>query len=541
MRDVAGQAPESVGTAAITGIVVTADTGQPIRHAYVRATSGVLNGRRAAVTDANGRYQFIELHAGRYTVTASKTGFVSVSYGQRRVLEPGTPLDLGDDETLEEIDLALPRGSVITGQVVDEVGDPLAGVSVRAMRHEYRQGGRRLTTVGADTSDDRGQYRVYGLAPGTYYVSAVARFLDGGRGFRRGFRRSNQVEQDMGYAPTYYPGVASSAQAMPLTLGVSEEMTGIGFGVRLVPTARVSGMVLAPSGAPSARSAVSLVPDEDGQAIGGNLLNGQTQPDGTFIVRNVPPGRYLAVARSGGRRFDNPLFAMQSITVDGQEVGGVTLMLAAGATVSGTVVFETRTLPEADALSRVRVSTRPLQALPFGGDGETRVDADGTFELTNVPMGAQIVRVQAPDPWQLKAVYVDGQDATDVPLEFAPGSEVENVSIVVTDQVSELSGLISDGRGQPLSAFTVVAFSTDPSLWRSQSRQIGVSRPDQNGRYLVRGLPPGPYHVVAVDGIEQGAWYDPALLRQLSRGAARVDVRAGEMTAFDLQLDISAR
>ena len=519
------------GTASIAGIVVTADTGRPIRHAYLRATSGELRGGRATVTDADGRYELDELPAGRYTITASKTGYVSVSYGQRRALEPGTPLDVADGETLEKVDLALPRGSVITGQVVDEVGEPLAGVSVRAMRHEYRQGERRLTIVGTDTSDDRGQYRVYGLAPGTYYVSAVARFIDGGRRFRRGFGRSaQQVEQDMGYAPTYYPGVSTGDQAVPLTLGVSDEMTGVSFGVLLVPTVRVAGLVLSPSGAPASRAAVSLVPDGEGQAFGGTLLNGQTQGDGAFTVRNVPPGRYLAIARFGGRRFDNPLFAMQSITVDGQ--------LAAGATVTGTVVFESSTLPPADDLSRVRVSTRPLRALPFGGDGATGVESDGTFELTNVPMGAQLFGVNAPDPWHLKAIYVNGQEVTDVPLEFGAGSRVENVSVVLTDRVSELSGLVSDGSGRPLPEFTVVAFSIDTDLWRSRSRQIAVARPDQNGRYQVRGLPAGDYYIVAVDGIQQGAWYDPSLLGQLSRDAGRVTIRDGELNTLDLQLDL---
>ena len=541
-RDLGPPAAEPAGTASITGSVVAADTGQPVPHAYLRASSGTLRGGRATVTDADGRYQLNGLPAGRYTITASETDFVSVSYGQRRVLESGTPLEIADGETLKKVDLALPRGSVITGQVVDEVGEPLAGVSVRAMRHEYRQGERRLTIVGTDTSDDRGQYRVYGLAPGTYYVSAVARFIDSGRGFRRGFGRGTQlVEQDMGYAPTYYPGVTTGAQAVPLVLGVSEETTGISFGVMLVPTVRVAGVVLSPSGAPMSRAAVSLVPDGAGQAVGGTLLNAQTQADGAFTVRNVLPGRYLVVARSGGRRVANPLFAMQSITVDGQEIGGLIMMLAAGATVTGTVVFESSTLPPDNDLSRVRVSTRALRALPFGGDTRAGVEPDGTFELTNVPIGAQLFQVDAPDPWILKAVYVNGQDVTDVPLEFIARSEVEAVIVVLTDQVSELSGLVSDGSARPLPEFTVVAFSTDTALWRSQSRQIAVGRPDQNGRYQARGLPPGDHYVVAVDGIEQGSWYDPTFLGQLSRDAVRVSVRDGELNTLDLHIDVPSR
>ncbi|MDP7473283.1 MAG: carboxypeptidase-like regulatory domain-containing protein [Vicinamibacterales bacterium] len=521
----------------MTGVVVAADTGQPVRYAYLRVTSGELRGWRAAVTEANGRYRLEELPPGRYTVTASKTGFVSVTFGQRRVLEPGTPLEVGEGETLDEIDLALPRGSVITGQVVDEVGEPLAGVGVRAMRHEYRQGERRLAAVGANTSDDRGQYRVYGLAPGTYYVSAVARFIDGGGQARGRFGRASQVEQDMGYAPSYYPGITSAAQAMPLTVGLAQEMTGVSFGVQLVPTVRVAGLVLSPEGAPATRSAVSFVPDGGARGFGGGL-DAQTQSDGTFTVRNVPPGRYLAVARSGGRRRENPLFAVQSITVAGSELSGLTMMLSAGATISGSVVFESNTLPPDDALSRVRISTRPLQTLPFGTNGSIGVGANGIFRLTTVPMGAHLFQVDAPDPWLLKTIYVDGRDMTDAPLELTPRVEIENVSVVLTDQVSELSGLVSDGTGRPVSELTVLVFSTDPELWRSQSRQVAVGRPDQNGHYQVRGLPAGEYYVVGVDGIEQGSWFDPAVLGRLNRNADRLRIREGEILTHDLRVDL---
>jgi hypothetical protein len=295
--------------------------------------------------------------------------------------------------------------------------------------------------------------------------------------------------------------------------------------------------VLSPEGAPATRSAVSFVPDGGARGFGGGL-DAQTQSDGTFTVRNVPPGRYLAVARSGGRRRENPLFAMQSITVAGGELSGLTMMLSAGATISGSIVFESNTLPPDDALSRVRISTRPLQTLPFGASGSVGVGADGIFRLSNVPMGAHLFRVDAPDPWLLKTIYVDGRDMTDVPLELTPRVEIENVSVVLTDQVSELSGLVSDGTGRPVSELTVLVFSTDPELWRSQSRQVAVGRPDQNGHYQVRGLPAGEYYVVGVDGIEQGSWFDPAVLGRLNQNADRLRIREGEILTHDLRVDL---
>ena len=127
------------------------------------------------LTDDNGIFDFTELPAGRYTVAVSKSGFVSLSYGQRRPLQSGTPLQLVDGQQLKGIDFQLPRGSVIGGHILDEDGDPMPGVMVRVMRYQYQQGDRRLTPAGNGQTDDKGQYRVWGLMPGDYYVNAQAR------------------------------------------------------------------------------------------------------------------------------------------------------------------------------------------------------------------------------------------------------------------------------------------------------------------------------------------------------------------------------
>lgn len=155
-----------------------------------------------------------------------------------------------------------------------------------------------------------------------------------------------------------------------------------------------------------------------------------------------------------------------------------------------------------------------------------------------MPVGAGRFTVNAPTRWTLKAVYVDGRDVIDFPVDFPGGGDIANVAIVLTDQVTELSGIVRDGQGQALTDLTVIAFSTDSSHWRPQARQIAAARPDQNGRYQIRGLPPGPYFLVAVGSIEQGAWYERALLESLTRDASRLRLRDGETKSFDLDLDI---
>src|SRR5439155_10393652 len=173
------------GTAVIAGRVVAADTGRPIKRARVMVSAG---GRqaRATTTDEQGRFRITDLMGGSYTITASRTGFVDAVYGQRRPLQPGTAIQLADGQELATIDLRLVRGGVITGRVLDEDGEPLARAVVTVQRYQYVRGERQLSPAGGDQTDDRGQYRVFGLPAGDYYVSADAASLT--RAFGRGFQ-----------------------------------------------------------------------------------------------------------------------------------------------------------------------------------------------------------------------------------------------------------------------------------------------------------------------------------------------------------------
>ena len=194
-------------------------------------------------TDEQGRFELKELVGGRYTVTASKGGFVSLQYGQRRPSERGTPVDLPAGQTLEKVVIGLPRGSVIAGRIVDEFGEPLTGAQVMVQRYTYVNGVRQLRQAGqGDRTDDQGAFRVFGLPPGEYYVSATLRDDRGPR-----FNNDDDVPSS-GYAPTYYPGTTSAAGAQRVTVNLGEEVGGVTFGLTLVPLARVSGRVVGPAG-----------------------------------------------------------------------------------------------------------------------------------------------------------------------------------------------------------------------------------------------------------------------------------------------------
>jgi hypothetical protein len=491
---------------------------------------------------------------------------VSISYGQRRPLQPGTPLQLAEGQELKGIELRLPRGSVISGHVFDETGEPMPGAMVRAMAYRYAQGNRQLVQAGSGQTDDRGEFRIWGLNPGDYYVSAVTRNTNvnplgrGGplpatatvaavearlaaRGIPATSIDSGGDPSDFTYAPTYYPGVPSPDLARAVTVGLSAEVLNVDFSVLFVRPGRVSGRVNSADGTPIGSGSVNLVADVAGGRGGlGSAYGGRIQ-DGSFSIPNVPPGRYILRATSeggrGGRgRGGTPgiaQYATQPLSVDG-DLDGVFVTLGAGATLSGSVTLQATQTPVLPNVTQFRITAPPVDPSDFAPGGQARVDRDGAFTLDGVAAGSRWIRAQAPRGWTLKSVVVDGRDVIDTPLDVRSGQRVTGVSLVFTDRLAEVNGALTDQQGTPLTEYTVLAFPTDAAFWRPQSRHIMTTRPDQNGAFQLRGLPPGEYFLAAIDPEQQGEWFEPAFLDQQRAGATRFTLGEGDVRTQDVRV-----
>ena len=240
--------------------MTASDTNSPVRRAQVRATSPDTRSARLSTTDADGRFELKDLPAGRWTISATKGGFVAQQFGQRHPFESVEPIELKDGQRFSA-NFTLSRGSVITGRVSDEFGDPITGARVQVLRSQMQQGRRRLAPIASNAqTDDTGSFRVFGLAPGEYYVAASLQAAP-----------QDSSDNPVTYAPTYFPGTGNvtDAQRIPLTLGT--EQSGINFVLQPVRAVRVSGTVVDSNGAPS-QAILNLTPagfgDEGGLAAG---------------------------------------------------------------------------------------------------------------------------------------------------------------------------------------------------------------------------------------------------------------------------------
>lgn len=531
-RDQRSAAP--AGSAAIRGRIVAADTGRPLRRALIRVTGGELaGGPRTANTSADGRFEIRDLPAGRFTIAASRGGYLQLKYGQRRPFEQAKPLQVLDRQVVEHVDFALPKMSLITGHMTDDTGDPVENVIVLALRSMYLNGRRQLVSVGKLVeTDDSGGYRLTGLAPGTYVVQA--------RASDKWIVDSGGHEETMGFAPTYAPGVTHVTEAQKIAVGLGQEASGVDFSLVPGRTARISGTALDSRGRPF--SSVSLGSEVRGLDFGrfGSAGSATVAPDGTFTIKDVAPGEYKVRASSRDSVNAGAEVAIVPITVDGVDIDDVALTGSAGGTVSGQVVVEGDPLPKSTRV-RITIVERTLgqpdpMLVGFSGAANGQVKDDGTFVVNNVFGPARIEVANLPDEWAVRAILHDGQDITDAPLTPRSGEQLTGVQVMIVSRLTKITAQIVDERGAPVADGTLMVFPTDSTKWFDNSRAVRAARPDQKGDCELKGLPPGEYLAVAVDYVEEGLWYDPDYLESIRRYAQKLTVIEGQTQAVTARL-----
>jgi len=270
-------------------------------------------------------------------------------------------------------------------------------------------------------------------------------------------------------------------------------------------------------------------------------IPGGIRPDGSFEISNVAPGEYVLQAfRPRPSPTAEAEFAMQYVTVADKDVRNLALRTSLGSTVSGRTIVEGGTgLKPAD----VRILPEPVDfdrapMVGFGFAGQVR--DDWTFEMQGLS-GPRLFRVGLPTGWALKTVRSGGVDITDTPTPLGTKDQsVGDLEIVVTKQMTDITGTVTDARRQPVSDYTAIVFSPNSQRWYRFSRYLGFARADQSGAFHVRGLAPGEYYVAAVDWMQgtvsYGEWQDPAFLNAIAPKATKVTLADGQAVSVAVKL-----
>ena len=525
------------GTGSISGRVLAEDTGMPIRRAMVTLSAQ----RRAVYTDHEGRYLFAELPPGRYTIFVNpgdyRAYYQPTPYGATLSDVTGVPtriepIELSDGQHLDKIDISLPRSGVITGTVLGMDGEPLARLSVGALL--LRPGAEPMQR-GGTTTDDRGQFRLFGLPPGDYVVRANP--SPGGMGGPQ-----TEVEgEPTGYAPTYAPGTAALDEAMRVRLARGGEVV---VDIRLMETRvfRITGTVLNSKGEATRNSSVMLArPSEMGFSSFGSSVS----PTGEFTFRNVPPGRYELVGRSMPQEAAGPgmmlmrpggpegqEYASVSIEVGNSDVENVLISTRPGATVAGRIVLDGAP-PEGRKAS---IFVQNAERRQFMGSPLVEVK-DLTFTLKNVFTPIFLRGSMGGPGWGLKAVMLRGRDITDVPTTFTD-QDSGHLQVIFTSAAPSIEGAVTDHLGQPVTEATILLFGEDEATWGPFSSYLRRGGLAKDGKYKFAGLREGRYFAVAVPlalGMNAGQ-PTKEFLESLSKVATRVVLNPGETRTVDLPL-----
>jgi protocatechuate 3,4-dioxygenase beta subunit len=486
----------------VRGMVVRAQGGDPIKGARVALVKRGEDAQNYHTTsNVEGTFTFNNVVPGTYSLAVLKNGFVPQRYGQKKPRDQGTPLALAAGQKVHDLVFRLVATAAVNGKVVDEEGEPVPGVIVQALSENAGRGllsklladddwSMRRPPAGQGFTDDRGEYRIFGLAPGRYHLRATDRSMAGPNLSQAGweFYGVGATFDGKFYPSILYPGTQQLDQATAVALAAGDEMV-IDF--RLLPqVARVNiaGKVLFPKGKLASADiwlAPATFPDT---FIFSAPQQTATKEDGRFELKGVAPGEYFINVRAddGNVRYG----ARQKTTVVDEDVE-VIVALSPARKITGRVIIE----GDAKIPRRFAVS---LEAV--GGDRtpfsmkHAEVQADGTFVLSDVEENTYRVNLFADERSYLKSARYGMEDVLAENLVVGRETPNATLQLVLSTTTAQLQGTVVDQHGKPVTGAQLFLISQQKAWAR---RRLRTARSDQNGQFTIRGIAPGKYRLVA--------------------------------------------
>ena len=463
----------------VQGVTVNKVSGKPVAGADVQligieaeSDPDIYRGR----SDSAGHFRFDGVVPGRYRAVAESPGYIHMEFA------PGSPiLTVERSQSSSELTLRMTPACVISGRVADPDGDPIPYASVEALQYGYHDGKKSLRNLSNTRTDDRGEYRLFGLAPGRYYVRAMLRGGPAGA-----------------FSPAFYGGGRDPAQARIVEASPAREAQSIDMMLSHDTPHTISGRVVDGETGQLAKNVYVTARTADGFANGGPQLAD------SFAIHGLPPGKYILIAQefSGGVSKAGRM----SVDLGSADLGGVQLTLVPGVNVQGTV--RKGNAPPADAKIHIL-----LEGEDYSGDCE--VTPDGTFHFPRVLPGSYRLVWSTPKGVYVKSIRSGDRLLADDRIEIT--GNPAPIAIQLSDDGGKVAGLVRNGAGEPVAGATVT-LTSDPSydFWSAVS--------DEKGQFEIRDIAPGEYKLMAFDGAPDGAPQDADFRKQFEKNAVKLQV-----------------
>jgi len=540
----------------LEGRVLSSATGEPVRKATLRlrmvgtvgiATGPADNSTMVGTSDAEGKFVFEEVDAGRYSLSAERSGFVQQTYNARSG-RGATPLTFDAGQQIKDIVFKLVPQAVISGKVVDEDGDPIQRVQIQALRYVYNLGKRQLMPTGGVSSNPDGTFMIGNLAAGRYYLAATEM-----RAAMMGERTTAKGPVE-GYVMTYFPSAIDASAAAPVDIIAGQELRGMDIRMRKQPVYSIRGTISAP--APAKNVMLMLVPTANQATFMMGRNNAMVrEKDGGFEFSNVAPGTYLIQSQNVRINGENsaPLVARHEVTVGDHNIEDLVVALSPMLELSGTIKIEGgdwnagvqqaqqrsaaangTAAPGTPGSSRPQPTVQLMVSqggIAFNGAPNAHASDDGTFQVKNVaPEKYRVSVFGIPDGTYVKSIRFAGQDVARSDLDLTSGSGGQ-IEVLISPNAADLSGVVRDSNGASMAGVMITMWN--PANEFEPPKGAGA---DQNGAFKIRNVAPGDYKLIAWEDLEPGLAQNPDFRKRFDTQAISVSLKDNSHESVEVKV-----